>query len=78
LFVKEDANVIQTEAAVSVNGLEKSYKNPEVLKNIHFTVKKGSIFAGAQGYSLLPILLQCKFTNIRRHKSFRAISILMV
>lgn len=34
-----------TDIAISVNGLEKSYKNLKVLKKIHFNVKKGSIFA---------------------------------
>ncbi|MBC1561334.1 ATP-binding cassette domain-containing protein [Listeria booriae] len=33
------------ETVISVNNLEKSYKNVEVLKKINFTVKKGSIFA---------------------------------
>ncbi|MBC1308788.1 ATP-binding cassette domain-containing protein [Listeria booriae] len=33
------------ETFISVNNLEKSYKNVDVLKKINFTVKKGSIFA---------------------------------
>ncbi|MBC1794099.1 ATP-binding cassette domain-containing protein [Listeria booriae] len=33
------------ETVISVNNLEKSYKNIDVLKKINFTVKKGSIFA---------------------------------
>ncbi|MBC2117958.1 ATP-binding cassette domain-containing protein [Listeria booriae] len=33
------------ETVISVNNLEKSYKNVDVLKKINFTVKKGSIFA---------------------------------
>lgn len=37
--------MIQNNTAISVNGLEKSYKDLKVLKNISFTVKKGSIFA---------------------------------
>lgn len=37
--------MIQTDTAISVSGLEKSYKNLKVLKNINFTVQKGSIFA---------------------------------
>lgn len=36
--------MIQT-TAISVSGLEKSYKNLKVLKCINFTVKQGSIFA---------------------------------
>ncbi|MDQ0218367.1 ABC-type multidrug transport system ATPase subunit [Peribacillus cavernae] len=37
--------MIQTDTAISVNGLEKSYKNLKVLKKVDFTVQKGSIFA---------------------------------
>ncbi|HEY8891296.1 MAG TPA: ATP-binding cassette domain-containing protein [Clostridium sp.] len=37
--------MIQTGIAISVSGLEKSYKNLLVLKDINFTVQKGSIFA---------------------------------
>lgn len=33
------------ETVISVNNLEKSYKNVDVLKKINFSVKKGSIFA---------------------------------
>jgi len=41
----------QTNTAISVNSLEKSYKNLKVLKKISFTIQKGSIFAllGANG-----------------------------
>ncbi len=35
----------QTETAISVSGIEKSYGNLKVLEKIHLTVKKGSIFA---------------------------------
>lgn len=37
--------MLQTDIAISVNGLEKSFKNLKVLKQINFIVKKGSIFA---------------------------------
>jgi len=37
--------MIGTNTAISVSGLEKSYKDLKVLKGIDFTVKKGSIFA---------------------------------
>lgn len=37
--------MIQTNTAISVCGIEKSFKNLKVLKNINFTVQKGSIFA---------------------------------
>jgi len=37
--------MMQTNAAISVNGIEKSYKNLKVLKGISFSVQKGSIFA---------------------------------
>jgi len=37
--------MIQTGIAISVSGLEKSYKNLKVLKDMNFTVQKGSIFA---------------------------------
>ena len=37
--------MIKTDTAISVNGLEKSFKNVKVLKKINFTVRKGSIFA---------------------------------
>lgn len=37
--------MLQTDTAISVNRLEKSYKSLRVLKNISFTVRKGSIFA---------------------------------
>jgi len=37
--------MIQTDIAISVSGLEKSFKNLNVLKGINFTVQKGSIFA---------------------------------
>ncbi|MFL0245641.1 ATP-binding cassette domain-containing protein [Candidatus Clostridium stratigraminis] len=36
---------MQTDTAISVSGLEKSYGNLKVLDKINFTVKKGSIFA---------------------------------
>lgn len=34
-----------THIAISVNGLEKSYKNLKVLNKVHFSVQKGQIFA---------------------------------
>lgn len=34
--------MIGTDIAISVSGLEKSYKDLEVLKGINFTVKQGS------------------------------------
>jgi ABC-2 type transport system ATP-binding protein len=37
--------MIQTDTAISVSNLEKSYKNLKVLEKIHFTVKRGSVFA---------------------------------
>ncbi|WP_337969550.1 ATP-binding cassette domain-containing protein [Virgibacillus salexigens] len=37
--------MIQTNTAIAVKGLKKSYKNLNVLKDIDFTVQKGSIFA---------------------------------
>ena len=37
--------MIQNNIAISVSGLEKSYKKLKVLKKISFTVQKGSIFA---------------------------------
>jgi len=37
--------MIQTNTAICVNGLEKSYKNLKVLKKINLTIKKGSVFA---------------------------------
>jgi ABC-2 type transport system ATP-binding protein len=37
--------MIKTDTAISVSGLEKSFKNVKVLQNINFTVQKGSIFA---------------------------------
>ncbi|SEN68674.1 ABC-2 type transport system ATP-binding protein [Lihuaxuella thermophila] len=37
--------MMQTNTVISVNGLEKSYKNLKVLKKIDLTVQKGSIFA---------------------------------
>lgn len=37
--------MLQTNAAISVNGLEKSFKNLKVLEKVHFTVQKGTIFA---------------------------------
>jgi ABC-2 type transport system ATP-binding protein len=37
--------MIKTDTAISVSGLEKSFKNVKVLQNINFTVRKGSIFA---------------------------------
>jgi ABC-2 type transport system ATP-binding protein len=37
--------MIQTNIAISVSGLEKSYKNLKVLKKIDLSVQKGSIFA---------------------------------
>lgn len=37
--------MIQTGVAISVNDIEKSYKELKVLKKINFTVQKGSIFA---------------------------------
>lgn len=35
----------QTHIAISVNGLEKSYKKLKVLNKVHFSVQKGQIFA---------------------------------
>ncbi|RDY28173.1 ATP-binding cassette domain-containing protein [Romboutsia weinsteinii] len=35
----------QNNTVISVNGLEKSYKNIKVLKDVNFRVEKGSIFA---------------------------------
>jgi ABC-2 type transport system ATP-binding protein len=37
--------MIKTDIAISVSGLEKSFKNVKVLQKINFTVRKGSIFA---------------------------------
>lgn len=37
--------MIKTDTAISVSGLEKSFKNVKVLQKINFTVRKGSIFA---------------------------------
>ncbi len=37
--------MIKSDTAISVSGLEKSFKNVKVLQNINFTVRKGSIFA---------------------------------
>ncbi|TGE37108.1 ATP-binding cassette domain-containing protein [Desulfosporosinus fructosivorans] len=37
--------MIQTNTAISVSGIEKSFKNIKVLQNVNFTVRKGSIFA---------------------------------
>jgi ABC-2 type transport system ATP-binding protein len=37
--------MIQTDTAISASNLEKSYKNLKVLDKIHFSVKKGSVFA---------------------------------
>lgn len=37
--------MIKTDTAISVSGLEKSFKNVKVLEKINFTVRKGSIFA---------------------------------
>jgi len=37
--------MIKMDIAISVSGLEKSFKNVKVLQNINFTVQKGSIFA---------------------------------
>jgi len=37
--------MLQTNTAISVNGLEKSYKNLKVLNNVRFSVQKGHIFA---------------------------------
>ncbi|WP_042274623.1 daunorubicin resistance protein DrrA family ABC transporter ATP-binding protein [Faecalimicrobium dakarense] len=37
--------MIQNDTVISVNGLEKSYKNLKVLKKVDFSVKRGSIFA---------------------------------
>ncbi len=37
--------MVPTDTAISVNGLEKSFKDLKVLKKIDFKVKKGSIFA---------------------------------
>lgn len=34
-----------TRNAIQVKGLRKSYKQPKVLKNVDFEVKRGSIFA---------------------------------
>lgn len=43
--------MFKADIAISVEGLEKSYKKLKVLKGINFTIKKGSIFAllGANG-----------------------------
>lgn len=45
--------MLQTEIVISVNGLEKSYKNLKLLKNINLSVKRGSVFAllGSNGAS---------------------------
>ena len=42
---------MQTNTAINVSGLEKSFKNQKVLKGVHFSVQKGQIFAllGANG-----------------------------
>ena len=42
---------MQTNTAISVSGLEKSFKNQKVLKGVRFSVQKGQIFAllGANG-----------------------------
>ncbi|MFA6308939.1 MAG: ATP-binding cassette domain-containing protein, partial [Clostridia bacterium] len=37
--------MLQTNIAIVVSGLEKSFKNVKVLQKIDFTVKKSSIFA---------------------------------
>jgi len=37
--------MIKPETAITVSGLEKSFKNLKVLKGISFSIKKGSIFA---------------------------------
>jgi len=37
--------MLQTNTAISVNGLEKSYKNLKVLNKVGFSVQKGQIFA---------------------------------
>lgn len=37
--------MIQTDTAISVSGLEKSFKNVKVLQKINFSVRRGSIFA---------------------------------
>ena len=37
--------MIQSDTAISVSNLEKSFKNLKVLEKINFTVKKGGIFA---------------------------------
>lgn len=37
--------MVQTDSVISVSGLEKSYKNLKVLKNINLSVKRGSVFA---------------------------------
>lgn len=37
--------MIKTETAITISGLEKSFKNLKVLKGISFSIKKGSIFA---------------------------------
>ncbi|MDF2985125.1 MAG: transporter [Eubacterium sp.] len=37
--------MLKNDMAISVTGLEKSYKNLKVLKGIQFSIKKGSIFA---------------------------------
>lgn len=37
--------MIITDTAISVSGLEKSFKDVKVLQNINFTGRKGSIFA---------------------------------
>lgn len=35
----------KSQVVISVNSLEKSYRGSKVLRGIHFTVTKGSIFA---------------------------------
>lgn len=37
--------MIKTDTAISISGIEKSFKNLKVLKGISFSVQKGSIFA---------------------------------
>jgi ABC-2 type transport system ATP-binding protein len=37
--------MLHTDTVISVNGLEKSYKNLKVLNKISFSVKRGSVFA---------------------------------
>ncbi len=42
---REEEGAIMTDAAISVRGIEKSYKDLHVLRGVDFEVEKGSIFA---------------------------------